>query len=67
MINLKSKCIHNIAMEIARPRVASTDGWQAWPRETDKAVPESIEAINIMTNIELLDVITRVFDMEDNS
>lgn len=44
-------------MEIARPRVQAEGGWQAWPAETNKALPEAAEVINKMSNLELLDLI----------
>lgn len=47
-------------MEIARPRVQAEGGWQAWPAETTKALPEAGEIVNKMSNLELLDLIAKV-------
>lgn len=57
---LRAACEHEVAREIARPRVQKDGGWRAWPAETEKALPEAAEKINSMTNLELLDLIARV-------
>lgn len=62
MASFVDLCITEVAREIARPRVISDGGWQAWPAETRKAEPEAVEKINAMTNMELLELIGRVRD-----
>lgn len=60
--SLRQQCIRAVAREIARPRVVKEGGWQAWPNETEKAIPEAEAKINAMSNLELLDIIWEVME-----
>jgi hypothetical protein len=63
MRDLKLHCIHHVAKEIARLRVKGDAG--EWPSLTTLAMPEAIEKINAMSNIELLDLISAVENQDD--
>ena len=60
---LKSKCIDQVAREIARPRALGgtyDEQVAAWRKATIEAEPEAIIRINAMSNMELLDLISEV-------
>lgn len=57
---LRAACEVEVARELARPLVQKGGGWQAWPKETDRLLPQAAEKINQMSNLELLDLIAKV-------